>query len=626
VEKTEPGLFANDIATAPGDLPMPDVLARFASRKEQFRHDNNVEPLGPKASDRVRVWATSGTDIELDTAVLFYTTDSSDPDIHSSRVAMTRTEMEWEPLAGYLTRWSAEIPALPAGTIVRYRIGGWKAPWQERADATPDVWAHDGQGYWFRTPGESGVTTFAYEVESSDSPMPEWMKSAVIYHIFLDRFHSGAEDGAWAGETGDRTRHGGNLEGVRRSLPYLAELGITCIWLSPLHPSETYHRYDGIDFFEVDSDLGTVAQLSDLVGDAHRLGIRLWLDFVPSHVSWRHPAFEMARADPESPTFGWFTFNEWPDDYRSFLQASKYLPSLNTEDPGARKYLIDAAVFWLKEVGVDGFRLDHAIAPSFDFWVAFRRATEHVKADVVNVGEATDTPDCLRRYRGRLHGVLDFQLAKALRLTFGAGSWGVTEFDHFLSSYERFMEDGPGRVSFLDNHDMDRFLWVAGNNVDRLKLAALCQFTLSPNPVVYYGTEIGMSQRAGKDESGFGGDVHARRDMRWNTEEWNLDLLEFYKSLTRLRRESEAVAGGHRTTTHLDEEAGTYGYMRTISDDGPANGDVLTLFNLGVAEKAITLPLGQWSEQLRTNDRCVVRDTEVVLPPLSGVALYRRRS
>jgi glycosidase len=599
---------------------MPDVLARFAARQEQFRHDNTIEPLAPGASDEVRVWATVGTKLELDRAMIFYTTDSSEPTTDSTAIAMTASEMVWDPPAGYLTSWSGVIPAFASGTVVRYRVGGWTVPRQGRVDAEPDVWAHDGQGYWFRFPGEGGITTFAYVVESSHSAMPDWMREAVVYQIFLDRFRPGSEDGAWSGESGDRTRHGGNLEGVRRALSYLADLGITCIWLSPLHPAETYHRYDGIDFFEVDSDLGSVAQLTELVGEAHALGVRVWLDFIPSHVSWRHPAFEMARADRESPTFGWFTFYDWPDEYRSFLQVSKYLPSLNTDDPGARKYLIDAATFWLKEVGVDGFRLDHAIAPSFDFWIAFRQATEQARTDVVNVGEATDTPDCLRRYRGHLHGILDFQLAKGLRLTFGTGDWGVTEFDHFLSAYERYMADGPGRVSFLDNHDMDRFLWVAGDDVRRLKLAALCQFTLSATPVVYYGTEIGMTQKAGKEESGFGGDVNARGDMSWDPADWNHELLEFYKSLTKLRRECKVLGVGKRETVHLDEDAGTYGYVRR-----PGNADdvlpVLVLFNVGASDQVVRLPAGEWSGRLETIDRCEVRAGQVMLPPLSGIAL-----
>lgn len=613
--------FANDIATAPGDLPMPDIAARFFARLRQFRHDNAIEPLAPGPHASVAVTATTGTEMHLDQAVLFYTRDGSQPGVDSQSIRMDAAHVDWDPQAGYLTTWRAEVPGLPAGTVVRYRIGGWRAGVAAKPEQ-PDVWAHDGQGFWFKFPGESGITTFAYVVEEPKPPMPAWMDDAVIYHIFLDRFHPGTPDGRWSGETGLRTRHGGNLKGVREALPYLQKLGVTCLWLSPLHPAETYHRYDGIDFFEVDSDLGTLADMKDLVNHAHRVGMRIWLDFVPSHCSWRHPAFEMAQANREAPTSTWFTFNDWPNDYRSFLQVAKYLPSFDTQDAGARQYLIDAAVFWLTEIGVDGFRLDHAIAPSFDFWVAFRVATEAAKSDVVNAGEATDTPDCLRRYRGHLNGILDFPLARALRLSFGTGVWSLSTLDHFLGSYERFMADGPGRVSFLDNHDMDRFLWVAGNDVARLKMAALCQFSLSATPVVYYGTEIGMSQEAGASDPGSGGDAQARRDMQWDVAHWNDDLLDFYQRLIRLRRELPGLSRGRRTTVHLDEMAGSYGYLRTASMDGSVSpGDVLLLFNTGPEERTVALPAGEWGMLLKTNDASKCQEGMARLVPMSGMVL-----
>jgi cyclomaltodextrinase / maltogenic alpha-amylase / neopullulanase len=622
-ETRPPGdaVFANDIATAPGDLPMPAIGARFSARLTQFRHDNTIEPLAPRPDEPVQVWATSGTEMPVAEATVFYTTDGSLPDERSARLAMEAARVDWDPQAGYLTYWRVELPGFAAGTGVRYRIAGRLAG----TSGDGRVWAHDGQGFWFKFPGLAGITTFAYMVEEPAPPMPSWMDSAVIYHVFLDRYHPGTPDGAWHGEHGIRTRHGGNLRGVRASLPYLVELGITCLWLSPLHPAETYHRYDGIDFFEVDSDLGTVEELTELVAECHRLGIRVWLDYVPSHCSWRHPAFQMAQSAQDTPTYPWFTFNRWPDDYRSFLQVAKYLPSFDTSDPGARQYLLDAARFWLREVGIDGFRLDHAIAPSFDFWVAFRAATEAVNPEVVNVGEATDTPDCLRRYRGHLHGVLDFPLARALRLTFGTGAWSVAKLDSFLASYERFMADGPGRVSFLDNHDMDRFLWLAGNDVDRLKSAALCQFTLAATPVVYYGTEIGATQTAGKDQPGSGGDAQARGDMPWDRAQWNEDLLAFYRALIALRRDHAALQHGARVLVHLDAAAGTYGYLRTPGDGRePMGGDVAVFFNLSDTERTVPALAGSWQRAIRTSDGCREEPERCVLPPHSGIALIAR--
>jgi len=596
-------------ATAPGDIEKPEIEARFLAQREQFRHDNTIEPLAPTPDQPVTIWATSGVMIRLAGASVFYTTDGSAPGPSSTEIPMTIGRVDWDDRTGFLTRWRAEIPAQSAGTVVRYSIGGrYAAP-----GTPPNIWAHDGQGFWFRFPRDQGITIFAYLVGEPGPPLPAWMHDAVIYHIFLDRFHPGTDDGAFHGSPESRGRHGGTLRGVRRALPYLADLGVTCLWLSPLHPSETFHRYDTIDYFAVDPALGTESEFRSLVDEIHALGMRIWMDFVPSHASWRHPAFVEAQRDRSSPTASWFTFYQWPDRYRSFLDRARYLPSFNTADPGARAHLIESAVYWLREFGVDGYRLDHAIAPSMDFWVALRRATEDVRPDVVNVGEATDTPDSLRRYRGKLHGVLDFDLAEALRSTFARREWGVARFAVFLDAYERCMADGPGRVSFLDNHDMDRFLWMADGDVELLKMAALCQFTLDAVPAVYYGTEIGMSQQRGSREAGFGGDAQARGDMLWDRGRWNENVLAFYGDLIRLRRNSDALKHGSRRTVHADEAQGTLAYVR--ADERSA---VLAAFNLGEDEATIEVPI-----EPRARPRVLVSTGET---PVVAISMRRSES
>ncbi len=583
----ESPLFANDIATAPGDLPMPEVDARFAALQSQFRHDNTIRPLSPVPQEPVTVWATSGADLDLRQASLLYTTDGSHPGDDATSVAMTVERVEWDSRGGFCSRWQGVIPGQPEGTVIRYRMRGRSADASGSIEDAKSVWASDGQGFWFKFPGENGITTFAYAVEPTTSPLPEWMADAVIYHIFLDRFHPGAADETFQADTTPTERHGGTLSGVRLKLPYLADLGVNCLWFSPLGPSETYHRYDTIDYFGIDPELGTADDLKDLIREAHALGMRVWLDFVPAHTSWRHPAFQAAQQDQGSETYSWFTFDEWPNSYRNFLQMSRYLPSINADDPGARSHLIDAATYWLREFDVDGYRLDHVIAIGMDFWVALRTASEAVKEDVVLVGEATDTPDCLRRYRGKLHGILDFPLTRALRLAFGTGAWNTGQLDGFLTNYDAYMADGPGRVSFLDNHDMDRFLWIAGNDLRRLKMAALCQFTLRATPVIYYGTEIGMSQHNASSEMGFGGDAEARRDMIWDSDEWDHDLFNFYRALIRLRGDEPAARHGRRRCLHLNTQNGTYAYLAT-SPDGRR---LAAVFNLSEEERVIPVRL-----------------------------------
>jgi cyclomaltodextrinase / maltogenic alpha-amylase / neopullulanase len=622
-----------EIATAPGDLPIAAVLARREALRRQFRHDNTIEPLAPRPDTPVAVDATCGEECWLERAVLYYTVDGGVPDLSSPSIVMTQATVEWEPRAGYLAHWQAVIPPQPAAAIVRYRIGGWKNGGPPLA--TPRLWAHDGQGFWFRFPGQYGISTFAYRVELPDGPgpsasahLPEWIRDAVVYQIFLDRFHPGSEDGSFPSNTQPRELHRGNLRGVRMAFPYLEELGVTCLWLSPISAAETYHRYDALDYYAIDPVLGTRSDLKGLVADAHGRGMRVIVDFVPSHLSWHHPAFDEARRDPNAPSVSWFTFYQWPDNYRSFLEAASSLPSLNVDDPGARAHIIGSAVHWMRDYGVDGFRLDHAIGPSMDFWVAFRAATQAANPDVFTVGEATDTPDSLRRFRQRLDSVLDFPLARALRLTFATSEWDVTRLDAFLQAYEDYMLSGPGRVSFLDNHDMDRFLAVAGGDVHRLKLAALCQFTLLPTPTVYYGTEIGMSQAALMSDAGSDGDAEARRDMIWDSSLWNHDLRVFYRELIRLRRSQSALTRGGSRTLHLHAEDGTYAYMRSETDADRGSSGVVIAFNLGDRERALQLSQlsGTTEILLATRDPSEMRQhgSSLILPPGTGAALATR--
>ena len=615
-----------EVANPPGELPQAEIEARLAALAWQFRHDNTIAPLAPSPGEPVEIYTTSGGALPLERAVVFYTADGSWPGPGASELPM-RAAVEWDARAGYLTRWQAMLPAQPDGTVVRYRIAGWRAGTGSAPERDPDLWAHDGQGFWYRFPSERGITTFAYRVESPQLAMPAWATDAVIYHIFLDRFHPGDAEGIFADGAAPIARHGGTLRGVRRALGYLRDLGVNCLWLSPLCASDSYHRYDTTDLYRVDPALGTEQDLRDLVDEAHAHGLRVLLDLVPSHCSWRHPAFEAARRDSAAPTASWFTFDEWPDHYRRFLGTVASLPSFNTDNPEARDHIIGSAVQWLRDYGVDGFRLDHAMGPSMDFWVAFRAATRAVAPASFSVGEVTDTPDSLRRYRGRLDSVLDFPLARALRLTFGVDAWSVSRLDAFLDAHEAYMAAGPGRVSFLDNHDMNRFLFVAGDDVTRLKLAALCQFTLEATPTIYYGTEIGLAQRHDIAERDFGGDAEARRDMPWDPAAWDHDLLTFYRALIRLRRDHAALRHGARRTVYLDDEAGAYAYLRSLTL-GDGAEDVLSVFNVSTQEQTIVLSLdaGAWTCLLATGTAPHLGSTvsshlTLTLAPHSGAVL-----
>jgi glycosidase len=610
----------SDIASAPGDLPFPAIEERHARKATQFRHDNTISPTAPLPGQAVTVTASSGASMLLSRAEIWYTTDGSWPDAASNRIPMTIADVDWSPRTRYLYEWQAVIPGQPVGTTVRYKIAGYSAGSADNPAATPTTFAHDGSGFWFYL-GEAGITTFAYRVRQEPVTLPDWMADAIIYHIFLDRFHPGTADGTFPPDLDPNERHGGTLQGVIKALPYLSDLGINCLWLSPIGPSSTYHRYDQTDFFGVDSELGTMADLRALIDAAHERGIRIILDYVPSHCSWEMPEFVAARQDQNAPAYDWFVFDEWPDKYRCFLNVIPFLPSFNTESESARRYLIDGALHWLCDIGFDGLRLDHSIGHGKDFWVQFSNEVEKAKPDAALFGEATDTPENLRKLHGRLQGFLDFPLAQTLRLTFGRNYWGIKELAGMLEAYERFMHNGPGRVTFFDNHDMNRFLFEADNDTRRVKLAALCLLTLPYAPVLYYGTEIGLYQAKDKNAAGFGGDSEIRRDMLWDSAEWDNDLLAFFKKIIALRNRYPTLRRGNWQTSIVEVEKQVFGYK--MSDD---SAEFLVLFNLSDEPEQIVLPDQSAVEPLLTTNGDVTpapseNGLEITLPTLGGVLL-----
>jgi cyclomaltodextrinase len=226
--------------------------------------------------------------------------------------------------------------------------------------------------------------------------------------------------------------------------------------------------------------------------------------------------------------------------------------------------------------------------------------------------------------------VLDFPLAEAFRRTFATGQWDVATFEAFLAAHDASMHDGPGRVSFLDNHDLNRFLFQAGGRTARLKLAALCQFSLAPTPAIYYGTEIGLSQE--QDAAGYGGDAEARRDMPWDKMRWDQDLLAFYRRLIWLRRQHTCLRSGERRVAHLDAPAGTYAYWRRLvdADAGASPRQALLIaFNLSQSPRPMVLPAlpatSVYRCLLSTGDLPVLRATgdgpRLALPGETGAVM-----
>jgi cyclomaltodextrinase / maltogenic alpha-amylase / neopullulanase len=555
-------------------------------------------PRDPQPGQAVQIHLSLGPTHPQDRAWIYWTNDGSDPVGENGAAAngfatpLHPVSSEWDILGwGYVRHFWGEIPGQETGTIVRYRVAA--------GGSGEEVFADDGAYY-------------GYYVDND--PPPAWTRDAVIYQVFADRFFSSAPDFPKV-EDKPSLKGNGTLRGITEKLDYLADLGINCLWLTPVFSSPSYHGYDATSFFDINPRLGTKDDFKELIDEAHARGIRLLMDFVPNHWSNQHPSFVEAQKDANGECAKWYTFEQWPHKYKSFFNV-RTLPQINLRYAPARQHILDAAKYWL-EFGVDGYRVDYCVGPTPDFYADFRRVTRTTNPESWTFGEAVDPPDSQIVFEGGMDGTLDFMLLEAMRKTFAFGSWDASKFSDFLDRHESYFPATFSRPSFLDNHDMNRFLWVAHNDIRKLKLAALCQFTLIGPPVIYYGTEVGLSQHRDVMQNGRAIHEETRLPMIWG-EGQNQDVFAFYKSLIQLRASHEALRRGTRQNIFADEK--TLTYRRTDEQES-----LITALNLSAQEQTIELPLTDPVILLATDPGCSLRieggRKGIVLPAFSGAVI-----
>lgn len=545
-------------------------VAYRRAQRQGVRHRHRLTPQAPRAGDRPTITVT----VELPRPVERVVCTILEPE--RVRIPLQRVETAWDLLNwSYEQVWQARLPAFSQGAHVRYEVEA-----TPRGEGEP-IAADDGQRFSYLV-GEPGP--------------PAWAREAVVYQIFPDRFYPG-RGRRWRSVESLGDVHGGTLRGIIERLDYVADLGFNCIWLTPFFPDDTHHHYHATDYFEVDPGLGTMDDVRELVDAAHRRDMRLILDFVANHWGRQHPTFQAALQDRHSEYYDWYFWDEWPERYETFFGVPA-LPKVNVDHPGARSYLLRAADYWLSDVGFDGYRLDYAPGPSHDFWADFRATVKAAQPEAWIFGEVVETPPVQMSYDGRLDGTLDFLLMQALRDTFAWQTMSVAALDSFLQAHEQFFPAHFSRPSFLDNHDVNRMLWLVDGDRRKLKLAALCQFTLAGPPIVYYGTEVGLSQVRDVVRDGRHVMEEARMPMVWGDEQ-DADLRGFYKELIHLRRAHPALWRGTRETVHVDERSGTYAYTR--SDERET---ILVALNAGDEERQFTAAgesfhLAPWSGDVR---------------------------
>lgn len=560
-----------------------DQRRRFVARNG-VAHAGELVPNDPLPGQPVSISIITYASLPVDRVAVYYTTDGSAPD--GARGAAARGQVALASLVAadageieragetVVRRWQATLPGLPDGTLVRYRIDAWNS------DGPSQHWLADADDP-IGSPAPEG-REFAYHVDRRAAP--DWVHDAIVYHIFVDRFASAHDQAPLRAGAGLTEFYGGTLRGITEKLDYLTALGVNCLWLSPIMESPTYHGYNPTSYHDVSSHYGSNDDLRALIVACHARGMRVILDFVANHTSDEHPAFLAARKAGALQADGWYTFDtRYPTGYLAFYNVAN-MPVLNTDTEPVRAYLFEAARYWLEDLRADGLRLDNVSGPAHAFWTHFQEQVKRLAPDALTLGEVTGAMTDIAAYAGRLDACMDFPLTREMRRVFALREEPLHEL---LAALERDAAGFPALMTparLLDNHDMHRFLWLAENDARRLKLALAFLMALTGFPIIYYGTEVGLSQRAGPD----GQDAYAREPMVWDEASQQGDLLERARWLIARRVERASLRRGHMARVALDASGAAPEQVGALARWSGAEA-TLVVFNNGESPARFTV-------------------------------------
>jgi alpha-amylase len=453
--------------------------------------------------------------------------------------------------------------------------------------------------------------------EGNQSSSPRyWWNDAVFYEIFVRSFYDSNGDGI------------GDIPGLINKLDYLndgdpntiSDLGVTAIWLMPIFPASSYHGYDVTDFTAVNPDYGTLEEFKNLVEEAHKRGIKIIMDFPLNHTSDQHEWFQKSAAfdsnyrdyyiwEASNPNYKgplnetvWFPGKESGFYYGIFNAG---MPDLNYKNPKVTEEIQRASEFWVKETGVDGFRLDAAqylveektrqdnTGLTHEWLENFRKFYKSLQPEIMTVGEIWNSSQQASTYvqGNELDLAFDFDLAKVM---VGAAGGRIADvLNTVLGKDYPLFNNGSGMATFLTNHDMARAMNSFNKDTDKAKSAATILLTSPGTPFIYYGEEIGMT--------GEKPDPQIRTPMHWSDEQnagfttgipWeNINtefatvnvanqiddpesLLSHYRNLIKLRNDYSALRDGE---LYIVETGNRRVYAVLREND---NQTILVLINL----------------------------------------------
>ncbi len=487
--------------------------------------------------------------------------------------------------------------------------------------------------------GELNVhdSEFQQTVYDKQFTTPDFLKGGIIYQIFPDRFYNSktkkdnvpasrvmrkwGDEPYWREEDmngiWNNDFFGGDLKGIEKKLPYISDLGVTCIYINPIFEAHSNHRYDTADYEKIDPLVGNEEDLKSLCTNAkEKYGISVILDGVFSHTGCDSKYFNMynrydtlgAYNSMNSEYFDWYKFIEWPDDYRAWW-GIKLLPEIIEENESYRKYICGKNGIlrkWLK-CGISGWRLDVADELPDIFLDDLRKAVKEENEDAVIIGEVWENATDKFAYGQRRRYLLGDQLDSVMNYPFADAVLNFVRFgnaQHFFDCVMNIVESYPPQVlnvlmNHIGTHDTQRAMtrlaghdcegkgrhWQHDHNVltqeeylrgvSMMKMASLIQYTLPGVPSVYYGDEIGMQGMK---------DPFNRACMQW--ENPNSELLKWYKRLGQIRHGCKALYDGEFLPVFCENSVIAYARRTEQSS---------MLVAVNNSNRAVDVPVGeQW--------------------------------
>ena len=517
---------------------------------------------------------------------------------------------------------------------------------------------------------KAGKMEFRYTLDGKRGKLPYELKerepnasqqggfdaSDVLYLIMPDRFAKGLSDKdidmkgmkypIGADRSNPNGRHGGDMRGLRNHLDYIDSLGVTAIWVCPVlendMPGGSYHGYATTDYYRIDPRFGSNEEWNALVKDAHKRGLKVVMDMIFNHAGVAHPWLEdMPSKDwlnhPEGDTMTNFRLTTVHDPYASDYDLDKTvngwfvpeMPDLNQKNPHLMKYLIQNSIWWIENSKVDGIRMDTYPYADERAMAEWNEAVAREYPNFNIVGECWYANEAGSAFwqkgsktnpmNSQLPTVMDFWFVINGRDAFNTATdpWnGLNKvYDHLSNDF--LFEDPQHLLTFLDNHDTDRFLLEEPKDLGSWKQAQTFLLTSRGIPQIYYGTELLMNgSKEGSDgyirldmPGGFPGDkvnafvAEGRTDMQ--NEAWNFlsKILNWRKG-----EANEVIAKGK--LKHFMPQNGIYAYERRLGDKKVivmmnGNDDPLDVTMERTLE---VLPYGsKWHD--------VISDTEIEIKP-----------